>query len=264
MTRHAESEAIVLDAQLAGEADRRVVLLCASGELVRGVAHAAARSRKRFGGALQPGARVRARWTVRREGAEAVLEEAQLVAEPPAGDPLERLYLAAHLLELAGAFAREGAEDPRLYRLLGACLEALAAGAAPDPLARYAEAWTLRLAGLLGDLTTCDECGAPLAGRRAQIAPESGAFCAGHSVPGARTLGPGATGWLAATVRLGPAAIPDPPNPVARELAQALPALVVAFTGRPLVAWPALSALRAERPRAVRRNPAAPGGKDRA
>ncbi len=248
MTRQYEEEAIVLDSRLLGEADRRVLLLAASGELVRGIAPAAARSRRRFGGALQPGARVRARWTVKREGADAVLEEAAVVAAPPPGEPIERLYAAAHVLELGAAFAREGAEDERLFRLVAACLDALASGASVEELMRYAEAWTLRLAGLLGDLGRCDACGAALTGRTVRIAPESGASCPRHAVPGAQSLGPAAARWLHESGRQPPGSSTSLSGVPARELARALPALVVAFTGRPLVAWPALLRLRAGRP----------------
>ncbi|MBP7146826.1 MAG: DNA repair protein RecO C-terminal domain-containing protein [Acidobacteria bacterium] len=243
MTRH-EDEAIVLEVQERGESDRRVLMMVRSGELVPALAPAGARSRQRFGGALQPGARVRARWTVRREGAEPVLEEAQLLAAPPAGDPLERLYLAAHVLETIGAFAREGAVDPPLYRLLAAALDEIARGAPVDALARYVEAWTLRLAGLLPEGSACAECGAPLAGRRVALAAERGVFCSRHIPAGARVLGPGAAGWLEATRRAGPEALPELAAAHAVELARVLVDLVVSFTGKPLRAWPALARLR--------------------
>jgi len=161
-----EDEAIVLDTNVVGEADRRVLLLTSRGELIRALAPSAARSRRRFGAALQPGARVRARWTVRAEGAPPTLEEAQLLVAPPTPDPLERYYTVAHVLEMTTAFAREGAEDPRLFRLLAVILDRLEAGDPPGPLCRYFEAWTLRLAGLLPDLESCVQCGARLAGGR--------------------------------------------------------------------------------------------------
>lgn len=248
MSRQHEEEAIVLDCRLSGESDRRVLLLASSGELVRGVAPSAARSRRRFGGALQPGTRVRARWSVKRPGADAVLEEAQVVAAPPPGEPLERLYAAAHLLELGAGFAREGAEDERLFRLVAACLDALASGAPVEELLRYAEAWTLRLAGLLGDLARCDACGAALEGRTVRIVPEGGACCPRHATPGALSLGPAAGRWLSGAWRQHPTALDPLPAVTARELAAVLPALLVAFTGRPLVAWPALERLRRDRP----------------
>ncbi|RMG47517.1 MAG: DNA repair protein RecO, partial [Acidobacteria bacterium] len=61
MTR-GETEAIVLATTVRGEADRVVHLLAASGERLVALAPAAARSQRRFGGALLPGARVKVRW----------------------------------------------------------------------------------------------------------------------------------------------------------------------------------------------------------
>lgn len=239
-----EDEVIVLSVELVGEADRRVLLLNSQGELVRALAPAAARSRRRFGAALQPGARCRARWTVRAESAPAVLDEAQLLALPPTPDPLERYYTAAHMLESTAAFAREGAEDPRLFRLLAASLERLAAGDPAAPLARYFEAWTLRLAGLLPELDECAGCGSALKGRAVRIAGERGAFCASHAPAGSRALSAAAAAWLDQTRRRSPEDLP-PLSPAADvELQRVLPALIGDFTERPLLAWDALRRLQ--------------------
>ena len=239
-----EEEAIVLDAELSGEADRRVLLLTAEGELVRARAPSAARSQRRFGAALQPGSRIRARWSRRAEDAPAILEEALSLAPPPTPDPLERYYVACHALELAAAFAREGAEDPRLFRLLSATLERLAAGDKPAPLARYVEAWTLRLAGLLPRLDACEACGADLAGGPARLAGESGAFCAAHAPAEAQAVGAAAAEWLRATHNCPPGALPPLAGAAAADLERALPELIVSFTERPLRALAALRRLQ--------------------
>lgn len=230
----------MLDAEVAGEADRRVVLLLRSGESVRALAPSAARSRQRFGAALQPGGVVRARWTVRAEGAVPVLDEATLLAPPPTPDPLERFYVTAHVLEVAGAFAREGAEDPRLFRLTAAVLARLAAGDDPGRLARYFEAWTLRLAGLLPELDVCAGCGADVRGGAVRIAADRGAYCAGHAPAGARHFGGAAAAWLEATRHAPPEAIPELLPAAAHDLARALPGLIGDFTERPLRALAAL------------------------
>lgn len=240
-----EEEAIVLESSLSGEADRQVRLLLGSGEILRATAPAAARSRRRFGAGLQPGARVRVRYSRKRENAEAVLEEALLLAPPPPPDPgLERYYLAAHALEISGAFAREGALDPRLFRLLAAVLERLREGDAPDPLARYLEAWTLRLAGLLPEIDLCHSCGASLTGKACSLVPEEGLFCDEHAPRGGHRLGREAGAWLQATRHRPPGDLPPLSGSAGAALARALPACIVSFTGRPLCAWPALLKLR--------------------
>ena len=243
-----EDEAIVLEVELAGEADRRVLLLGGRGELVRALAPAAARSRRRFGAALQPGARVRARWSVRAEGASAILEEAQLLAPPPTPDPLERYYTLLHLVETTALFAREGADDPRLFRLLAAALERVGAGDAVGPLSRYFEAWVLRLGGLLPELDVCAACGRALTGQAVRVAGERGGFCAEHAPPGARRLGPAAAAWLEETRRRPPGELPALSESAGDELARLLPALIFEFTERPLRALGALARHRRARP----------------
>lgn len=244
-----EDDAIVLDAKVQQESDRSVVMLTAQGERVFAYAPHAAASLRRFGPCLQPGSRIHVLWTVRREGALPVLDEATLLAPPPKPDPLERYYATAHVLELANAFAREGQEDPRLYRLVARVLERLAAGDPWEPLARYSEAWALRLAGLFPDLDVCAVSGAPLVRRTAFVAPEMGAVAREHAPAGAYALGPEAQLFLDATRTCAPDALPPMGAAGARELARALPGLVQAFTERPLVAWAALARLGESPPR---------------
>ncbi len=243
MNRHA-AKAIVLDVRERGESDRGVLLLTEDGELVGTHAPAGARSRRRFGGALQPGALVDARWVLRREGAEARLEEAQLREEPPPPDPLERYYGAAHLLELARAFAREGEEDPAFFRLFAALLERLAAGDPVVPLLRYAEAWTLRLAGLLPEWDACAECGEELGVRERQLAPGAGVFCAAHRPAGARAVPVTVAAWIENTRGAAPANPPALPESLEALLERTLGGLITAFTERPLRALDAWRTVR--------------------
>jgi hypothetical protein len=60
--RHRTDQAYVLATQELGEADLIMTLLCEHTGLVRGVAPSARKSRKRFGGTLEPMTRVRATW----------------------------------------------------------------------------------------------------------------------------------------------------------------------------------------------------------
>lgn len=244
-----EDDAIVLEAKVQQESDRSVVLLTAQGERVFAYAPRAAGSKRRFGASLQPAARVHALWYVRREGALPVLEEATLLAPPPVPDPLERYYATTHVLELAAAFAREGQEDPRLYRLIASVLERLAAGDDPEPLCRYTEAWLLRLAGLFPDLASCAASGQRIGTRTAFVVPEAGAFLREHAPPGAFVLGPDACRFLDATRTQSPQELTAPSPVAARELSRALPGLVQAFTERPLFAWAAYETLVASQRR---------------
>lgn len=153
-------EAYVLGTNALGEADLIVTLLAEHAGRVRGVAPSARRSRRRFGGALEPLSRVRASW-VEREGRElsriASLDLVRSYA-PMQSDPA-RLAACAVLAELTQATTREGQADPAIFRLLGAVLEALERGTDPWVAVRYFEYWMLRLLGVPANLDTCSRCG---------------------------------------------------------------------------------------------------------
>jgi recombinational DNA repair protein (RecF pathway) len=68
-------------------------------------------------------------------------------------------YLAGLILE----FAPLRAPDERFYRMLRACLEALAKLPSEGAwVSRYCEVWTLKLAGFLPDPAKCGNCRKPL------------------------------------------------------------------------------------------------------
>jgi len=162
-----------------GDSDLIVSLFAREAGLVRGVARGARRSRRRFGGALEPLTRVRASW-VEREGRElhrideldALRSYARIQAEP-------RIQAAcAVIAEVARATVREEQEDPRMFRLVGAVLDALETGLEPYAALRYFEFWSLRLHGLLPDLDRCGHCLAERGPRsRRWAAARSGLLC---------------------------------------------------------------------------------------
>jgi DNA repair protein RecO (recombination protein O) len=156
-------ESYVLETRELGEADLIVTLLACHHGKVRGVARSARRSRRRFGGALEPLTRVRASW-VERDGrelhrlevAECLRSFATMQAEP------EVQAACAVIAEIARTFGHEGQGDANGFRLIGAVLEALEDGGRPRTLIRYFEYWTLRIHGLLPDLESCAFCGSVL------------------------------------------------------------------------------------------------------
>ncbi len=157
-------EAYVLGTHELGDADLIVTLLAEQAGRVRGVAPSARKSRRRFGGALEPMTRVRASW-VEREGRELhrieSLEMGRSYATMQA-DPAVHAACAV-FCELGAAVAREGEADPKTFRLLGAVLESLESGLDPWVAVRYFEFWVLRLHGLLPDPSACSACGRSLA-----------------------------------------------------------------------------------------------------
>jgi DNA repair protein RecO (recombination protein O) len=169
----------VLDTRELGDADLIVTLFAERHGKVRGVAASARRSRRRFGGALEPLSHVEATW-VEREGRELHRVETLECRRSFAalqGEPLGQAACAV-LAEITSSFSHEGQADPRGFRLLGAVLDALEQRGDPRMLLRYFEFWTLRLHGLLPELDRCAGCGREVdATRPVWIAAGEGMRC---------------------------------------------------------------------------------------
>ena len=147
-----------------GEADLIVTLLAEHHGRVRGVGASARKSRRRFGGALSPMTRVNASW-VEREGRE--LHRIESLEPLRSFDAMQsdpaRQAACAVLCEITAAVVREEQPEQATFRLLGAVLTALEEGLHPWLAVRYAEYWTLKLHGVLPDLSHCGGCGEPFA-----------------------------------------------------------------------------------------------------
>lgn len=155
------ADALVLRTYKLGEADRIVVFLTRDRGKKRGVAKGARRPRSRFTGALEPLSEVRVAYfeNERRElvglnYAETQRSPMELTGRTGAGttdrrpvDP-EALGYVGYFAELLDEWAQDADADDRLYRLGAAMLDAMAAGAPIEPLARYFEYWLLRLQGV--------------------------------------------------------------------------------------------------------------------
>jgi DNA repair protein RecO (recombination protein O) len=178
----------VLRTQELGETDLIVSLLAESGGQVRGVARGARKSRKRFGGLLEPLTHVRATWT-EKEGRDLhridSLEGVRSFAAMQSDPALQAA--CAVLAEVAGMYSREGQADARGFKLLGAVLDALEQCVDPFVVIRYFEYWTLRLQGLLPDLAICSQCSNTLPAGEAPRVSRSGVLCADCHTLGGRT-----------------------------------------------------------------------------
>jgi DNA repair protein RecO (recombination protein O) len=150
------ADALVLRTYKLGEADRIVVFLTRDRGKKRGVAKGARRQRSPFVGGLEPLTEARVAY-FEKEGRELVgLNYVETVRSPlslagPAasgGSQDDALGYVGYFAELLDEWAQEADADDRLYRLGASMLEALAAGAPVEPLARYFEYWLLRLQGV--------------------------------------------------------------------------------------------------------------------
>ena len=155
-----QSRAFVLRTYPVAEADRVCVLFSGDEGKVRAWARGARRPRSRYGGALDVGNEVEAGW-FEREGRELVtLDRCELVtsALPLARDPVRAAALG-YLSRLVDTFAPDREADPKLYRLICACRDALLARQPAELVVAYFEAWLLRLSGLYPRPGRC-ACGA--------------------------------------------------------------------------------------------------------
>lgn len=179
MKQHRD-EAFVLRTQELGEADLIVRLFTRDSGVVHGVARSARRSRKRFGGVLEPLTRVQLSWTEkagrelhRIDSVEGLRSFADMQSDPVL------LSACAVIAELSEAFGRDGEADPKCFDLLASVLDALERGGHPLVLVRYFEHWLLRLHGLLPDLGACGVCGKnPPPTASIWVEPEGGPRCA--------------------------------------------------------------------------------------
>jgi DNA repair protein RecO (recombination protein O) len=177
---HFTTDAVVLRAYKLGETSKVVVLLTRERGKLRAVARGARGGRPRYRSALEPLSEVRASLHGR-QGAELLrLGEAELLHSAfPAGQRgLETSLFLSYCAEIVEAFSPEGEAEERVYRLVTAVVGAAEAGADPELLARYLEAWLLRLAGLYPSLAECAACAAGLpAGPLAYHATARGFVC---------------------------------------------------------------------------------------
>jgi DNA repair protein RecO (recombination protein O) len=150
------ADALILRTYKLGEADRIVVFLTRDRGKKRGVAKGARRPRSRFLGALEPLTEVRVAYFEKERRELVGLNYAETVRSPLAavgtadidGDEMDALGYVGYFAELLDEWAQEADADDRLYRLGASMLDAFAARAPVEPLARYFEYWLLRLQGV--------------------------------------------------------------------------------------------------------------------
>ena len=157
-------EAIVLRTWPFHEADLLVSLFTREQGKVKGVARHAMRSRRRFGGALEPTTHVRATYA-EKPRQELVRLDAFEVLSSPLAQPVDYTRVAA--LELVAEILDEampdGAPEDAVFRLAVAVLEELQTRRVWLPVTYFA-LWMSRLLGWMPELGRCVMCGTDLRG----------------------------------------------------------------------------------------------------
>jgi len=145
--RKTACEAIVLRLTDYGEADRIVSFFTREEGRLSGFARGAKRSRRRFGGALEPFAHLSLQLKIPYSGL-ATIETADIVSiHPGIRVDLSQIGCAAYACELVERLTPEGEENPRLFRLLSCYLQRLDS-APPSPSDR--RLFTVNLLKILG------------------------------------------------------------------------------------------------------------------
>jgi DNA repair protein RecO (recombination protein O) len=176
-----QSEAIVLRTYPLREADLLVTLFTRAEGKLKGVARAAKKSRRRFGGALEPLTLVRAHYDDR-EGKElARLDSCDILWSPMSAElDYPRIVALEHVAEMLDELLPDREANDAIFRLAVSVLHELRSGEIWIPLT-YFQLWLVRLVGFLPELSACIACGRTLNGDRAYYhALADGLMCEQH------------------------------------------------------------------------------------
>lgn len=162
-----ESEAIVLRTYPMREADLLVTLFTRQEGKIRGVARSAKKSKRRFGGALEPLTYVRVFYEDRERQELTRLDSCEVIESPLANEvSYPRAVALGHIAELLDELLPDREANDAVFRLTLSVLDTLSGSDIWMPVT-YFDLWLTRLMGFLPDLTECIVCGRVLNGSRA-------------------------------------------------------------------------------------------------
>ncbi|MGE5322681.1 MAG: DNA repair protein RecO [Actinomycetota bacterium] len=166
-----QSEALILRTYPFHEADLLITLFTRVEGKVRGVAKSAKRSKRRFGGALEPLTHVIAHWEDKEKQELARIDSCEIISSPLTDEvTYPRLVGLSYLAEVIDQLLPDREPSDEIFRLTLAVVRQLL----PDSIwmaLTYFDLWIVRLIGLLPDLNECVVCGATLNGSRAWFHP---------------------------------------------------------------------------------------------
>lgn len=176
-----ESEAIVLRTYPFRESDLLVTMFTRNEGKVRGVARAAKKSRRRFGGALEPLTYIKVTYEDRERQELARLDACEVIESPLSSEvSYPRAVALGHLAELLDELLPDREANDAVFRLALSVLAQLRGPEFWQPIT-YFELWMARLMGYLPDLSECLACGRVLNGSRAYFhALADGLMCPEH------------------------------------------------------------------------------------
>jgi DNA repair protein RecO (recombination protein O) len=184
-------EALILRTWPVHEADQIVSFFTRDQGKLKGIAKSAAKSRKRFGGALEPMTYVLASYAEKPRQELVRLDACEILASP-LSEPVD--YARATALAFVAEVLEETLQDhdpqDAVFRLALAVLEQTRAERIWLPVT-YFGLWMVRLMGWMPEIVRCTACGRAFAGEPAYFESErDGLVCAEHRGPAARALSP--------------------------------------------------------------------------
>jgi DNA repair protein RecO (recombination protein O) len=176
-----ESEAIVLRTYPFRESDLLVTLFTRLEGKVRGVARAAKKSRRRFGGALEPLTHVKVTYEDKERQELARLDACEVISSPLASEvTYPRAVALGHVAEILDELSPDREANDAVFRLALSVLSQLTTSEFWLPIT-YFDLWMARLMGYLPELSECLACGRGLNGSRAYFhALADGLMCPEH------------------------------------------------------------------------------------
>lgn len=174
-----QSEALILRTYPLHEADLLVTVFTRAEGKIRGVAKAAKRSKRRFGGALEPLTYVIAHWEEKPKQELVRLDSCDILSSPLVAEmTYSRVVALSYVAEVLDQLLPDHEPSDDTFRLALSVVRHLQNGPVWMPLT-YFDLWIVRLIGLLPDLSHCTACGVALNGSRAFFHPlADGLLCA--------------------------------------------------------------------------------------
>lgn len=158
---------------------------------LKGIAKSAAKSRKRFGGALEPMTHVLASYAEKPRQELVRLDACEIVASP-LSEPVDygRAAALAFFAEILEETLQDRDPHDAVFRLALAVLEQTRTEQIWLPVT-YFGLWMMRLMGWMPELARCTDCGRPFSGEAAYFESQrDGLICAEHRRRGDRALSP--------------------------------------------------------------------------
>jgi len=232
-----ETEALVIRTYNLAEADKIVVCLTRSDGLVRAVAKGSRKLKNRFGAALEPFTLVNITYYQKEHQELASMRQAEILRSNfNLLNDHEVLTALAYMGDLVVEFSPPHQTNDKLFRMLSACLDAIAEHPHELPLIlRYFEVWILRLEGFLPDLRRCADCQRSLFEETGiTLSREFGFVCRSCSQGKAEVLSRRAYARLCATQSMSPSKFVQDSLGLAQSIQVELAELLHSMIGRVL------------------------------